>query len=295
MRRRPSCRRSARGSRRRLDDELAEPLDRRLARRRRRRDSYGELRDGSLEALVALVDPQLVGHQRRQVRHPQPRLLRRRGTASAARPRPRRGARPRSAPCRRSGRRRSSEPERMSRRASLVSSTLGCRCVRLRIQAASSRACACERPAWVISMRSRRVSARVARGGSKRRATSSRQPVSFDHERSVTLRFGSRASSPGSEWRPERSPVESTTTRVANDQQASTSGSQRSGSRRSSRNTGRSGSRRLAIRLGSAAPSSPAARCHELAAQLALAARRARRDDLGARVERAARRARPAR
>ena len=60
--------------------------------------------------------------------------------------------------------------------------------------------------------------------------------------------------------RPERSPVESTTTRVANDQQARTSGSQRSGSRRSSRKTGRSGSSRPAIRLGSAAPSSPTVR-----------------------------------
>ena len=76
----------------------------------------------------------------------------------------------------------------------------------------------------------------------------------------MTLRVGSRASNPGSEWRPERSPVESTTTRVASDQHAFTSGSQRSGSRRSSRNTGRSGSRSPAIRLGSAAPSSPAAR-----------------------------------
>ena len=148
----------------------------------------------------------------------------------------------------------------MSRRASLVSSTLGCRPVRLSTQAASSRACAVERPACVSSMRSSLASARAARGGSKRRATSSRQPVSFDHERSVTLRFGSRASSPGSEWRPERSPVESTTTRVANDQQAPTSGSQRSGSRRSRRKTGRSGSSRLAIRLGRAAPSLPAAR-----------------------------------
>ena len=153
-----------------------------------------------------------------------------------------------------------SEPERMSRRASLISSTLGWRLVLLRIQAASSRAWACERPACVTWMRSRRASARVARGGSKRRATSSRQPVSFDQERSVTLRLGSRASSPGSEWRPERSPVESTTTRLANDQHALTSGSQRSGSRRSSRNTGRSGRSRLAMRLGSAAPSSPAAR-----------------------------------
>ncbi len=62
--------------------------------------------------------------------------------------------------------------------------------------------------------------ARAARGGSKSRATSSRQPVSFVQERSVTLRVGSRASSPGSEWRPERSQVESTTTRVANGQQA---------------------------------------------------------------------------
>src|SRR4029079_6372490 len=87
-----------------------------------------------------------------------------------------------------------------------------------------------------------------------------RQPVSFVQERSVTLRVGSRASSPGSECSPDRSPVESTTTRVANDQQSLTSGSQRSGSRRRDRNTGRSGSSRLAITLGSAAPSSPAAR-----------------------------------
>ena len=189
-----------------------------------------------------------------------------------------------------------SEPERMSRRGSLVSSTLGCRPVRLRTQAASSRAWAVERPACVSSMRSSLPSARVARGGSKRRATSSRQPVSFDHERSVTLRLGSRASSPGSEWRPERSPVESTTTRVANDQQEATSGSQRSGSRRSSRNTGQVGQqeardqarqRRAVVARGEA---------HELAAQLAPSPLGERgRDDVGARIERRARRARRAR
>ena len=163
-------------ARRRADDQLAEPLDRRVARRGRRRGSCRELRDGGLEALVALVDARAPRPPAPAGAAPTAAPAADRGRACAARPRPRRGARPRSAPCRRSGRRRSSEPERMSRRASLVSSTLGWRSVRLRIQAASSRACACERPACVTSMRSRRVerarrAAAGRRGGPRARAS----------------------------------------------------------------------------------------------------------------------------
>ncbi len=178
-----------------------------------------------------------------------------------------------------------SEPERMSRRASLISSTLGWRSVLLRIHAASSRAWACERPACVTWMRSRRASARVARGGSKRRATSSRQPVSFDQERSVTLRVGSRASNPGSEWRPERSPVESTTTRRRERPARLHERLPALGIEAQQQEHGQVGQEEAGDQARQCGALVAGCESHELAAQLAGAARRGRRDDLGGRVE----------
>ncbi len=92
---------------------------------------------------------------------------------------------------------------------------------------------------------------------SKARATASRQPVIFVHERSVTERAGCRWTRVEIESSARATAVESTTTRVASSHRRDSTTRDASGSARQCRNTGRSGRSSPATRLGSAIPPRP--------------------------------------